>query len=166
LTGKSPGECFADLVCGDEVAMGVFFSQDPEIIRQITPRDYVMTASDGWPVPKGLSRPHPRSYGTFPRKIRKFALEEKALSLRAALRSMTSLPAEKFRLRGRGKIAPGNFADIAVIDLKTIRDKATYLDPHQYAEGVRHLLVNGVVALENGRAREERGGKGLRREAG
>ncbi len=166
LTGKTPGECFADLVCGDEVAMGVFFSQDPEIVREITPRDYVMTASDGWPVPKGLSRPHPRSYGTFPRKIRKFALEEKALSLSAALRSMTSLPAEKFKLRGRGKIAPGNFADVAVIDLKTIRDKATYLDPHQYAEGVRYLLVNGAVAIEDGQVRKERGGKGLRRESG
>ena len=165
-TGKKTGECFADLVCGDEVAMGIFFSQDLSIVREIMPRDYVMTASDGWPVPRGLSRPHPRSYGTFPRKIRKFALEEKVLSLSAALRSMTSLPAEKFRLKGRGKIAPGNFADISVVDLKTVRDKATYLDPHQYAEGVKYLLVNGVLAIEDGQVRRERGGKGLGREAG
>jgi len=165
LRGKSPGECFPDLVCGDEVAMGVFFSQDPGVVREIAPRDYVMTASDGWPVPKGLSRPHPRSYGTFPRKIRKFVLEENVLSLGAALRSMTSLPAEKFKLKGRGKITPGNFADIAVIDLKIIQDKATYLDPHQYAEGIRYLLVNGVVAIEDGRATEARGGKGLTRSA-
>jgi len=165
-TGKTAGECFADLVCGDEVAMGIFFSQDLGIVREIMPRDYVMTASDGWPVPKGLGRPHPRSYGTFPRKIRKFVLEEKVLGLSAALRSMTSLPAEKFRLKGRGKIVPGNFADIAVIDLETIRDKATYLDPHQYAEGVRSLLVNGIVAIENGKATAERGGKGLGRDAG
>ena len=79
---------------------------------------------------------------------------------------MTSLPAEKFKLKGRGKIAPGNFADIAVIDLKTMTDRATYLDPHQYAEGIRYLLVNGVMAIENSRVTEERGGKGLRHEAG
>jgi N-acyl-D-amino-acid deacylase len=163
-TGKKPGECFADLVCGDEVAMGIFFSQDLSIVREIMPRDFVMTASDGWPVPRGLSRPHPRCYGTFPKKIRRFVIEEKVLSLNAALRSMTSLPAEKFKLKGRGKIAPGNYADIAVIDLATIRDKATYLDPHQYAEGVRYLLVNGVLAIENGKAGVERSGRGLARE--
>jgi len=166
LTGKTPGDCFAEMVCGEEVAMGIFFSQDQNVVREIMPRHFVMTASDGWPVPKGMGRPHPRSYGTFPRKIRKFVLEEKILSLSAALRSMTSLPAEKFKLKGRGKIAPGNFADIAVIDLKTMTDRATYLDPHQYAEGIRYLLVNGVMAIENSRVTEERGGKGLRHEAG
>ncbi len=162
LEKKSPGECYAELVCGDEVATGVFFNQDMKVVREIMPHDYVMTASDGWPVPKGLGRPHPRCYGTFPRKIRQFALEEKILSLSAALRSMTSLPAEKFKLKGRGKIAAGNFADIAIIDLKKIRDRATYLDPHQYAEGVEGLLVNGVVSIERGVTTGAGAGKGLK----
>ncbi len=164
LTGKTPGECFVDLVCGEEVATGVFFSQDLGVVRAIMPHDYVMTASDGWPVPKGFGKPHPRCYGTFPRKIRKFALDEGVLSLKAALRSMTSLPAEKFKLKGRGRLAPGNFADIAVFDPGTITDKGTYLDPHQYAEGVRFLFVNGVPAIDNGVVTNERAGKGLRRE--
>jgi N-acyl-D-amino-acid deacylase len=164
LMGKTPAECFVDMVCGEEVATGVFFSQDPGIVRDIMPHDYVMTASDGWPVPKGFGRPHPRCYGTFPRKIKKFAIEDKVLRLKAALRSMTSLPAGKFGLKGRGKLVPGNFADIVVLDLKTLADKATYLDPHQYAEGVRYLLVNGVLTMDGGVVTKERGGKGLRRE--
>jgi N-acyl-D-aspartate/D-glutamate deacylase len=75
---------------------------------------------------------------------------------------MTSLPAETFNLKQRGKIAKGYYADLAVIDLRKFRDNATFTDPHLYAEGVVHLFVNGVQAMENGEPTGRRGGRGLR----
>ena len=111
----------------------------------------------------GEGKPHPRYYGTFPRKIRHFVLEQKTVSLAHAIRSMTSLPADKFNLQGRGKLARNHYADIAVINLDTITDHATVSDPHQYAEGITHLLVNGIPAIANGVATGTRGGSALRK---
>lgn len=161
--GKSPSECYVDLVSADPCPFSIYFGQDENVVREIMNHEYVITASDGWTVPKGMTRPHPRTYGTFPRKLREFALKEKIIPLKDAIISMTSLPAQKFNLKGRGMIAEGNYADIALLNLETITDHATYLDPHQYAEGVTHLLVNGVLAIENGKATGNRGGKALRR---
>ena len=75
---------------------------------------------------------------------------------------MTSLPAKKFKLKGRGKIVEGNFADIAVIDPEKITDRATFKDPHQYALGIDFLLVNGEISIENGKATGDRKGKTIR----
>ena len=127
------------------------------------PQDYIITGSDGWTVPKDLTKPHPRVYGTFPRKIRKFVFEEKGLNLVAAIRSMTSLPAEKYKLKDRGRMEKGHYADIAVIDFDQVEDRATYLDPHHYADGVRYLLVNGVMTIEGGKVTGHGGGRGVRR---
>lgn len=162
IEGRAPEGSYVDMVCDEEMPIGVFFSQDMSIVRDIMPKDYIITGSDGWTIPKGMTKPHPRVYGTFPKKIRQFVLEEKLMDLVLAIRSMTSLPAEKFNMKGRGKIAVGNIADIAVVNLKTITDKATYFDPHQYSEGIDALLVNGVVSIENGKMTGERGGKSLR----
>jgi len=162
LQGRTPEDAYADMVCEEKMPIGVFFSQDISIVRDIMPHDYMITASDGWTIPKGMTKPHPRVYGTFPKKLRKFVLEEKVMDLSLAIRSMTALPAEKFNIKGRGKLAVGNYADIAVINLNTITDKSTYLDPHQYSEGINTLLVNGVVSIEHGEFTGERGGKSLR----
>jgi N-acyl-D-amino-acid deacylase len=151
------------MVCDGEAPSGIFFQQDMKVIKEIMPQDYIITGSDGWTVPKDMTRPHPRVYGTFPRKIRKFVLEEKDLNLISAIRSMTSLPAEKFKLKGRGQIEKGNYADIAVIDFDQIKDRATYLEPHQYADGVQYLLVNGVLAIEGCKVTGHGSGKGVRR---
>jgi N-acyl-D-amino-acid deacylase len=107
--------------------------------------------------------PHPGYWGAFPRKLRKYALEDKIVHLNDAIRSMTSLPAEKFNLKGRGRIAVGNFADIAVIDLKKIKDKATFMKPEQYAEGVEYLVVNGIISLDKGKTTGKKGGRALKR---
>lgn len=163
IEGRSPADCYVDMVCEDTSPMGVFFSQDINVIRDIMPQEYILTASDGWTVPKDMTKPHPRLYGTFPKKLRKFTLDEKLMSLTAAIRSMTSLPAEKFKMKGRGRIAVGNFADIAVLDINSITDKASYQKPHQYADGVVYLMVNGVMSIEKGKATGERGGMPLRR---
>lgn len=163
MKGKDPADSLIDMGCEKELPMGVFFSQDIRVVRELMPHDYVFTISDGWTIPKDMMKPHPRLYGTFPRKLRTFVFEEKVMGLAAALRSMTSLPAGKFKIKDRGRIATGCFADITVLNPKTIADRSTYTDPHQYAAGIEYVLVNGVMALENGKATGERGGRPLRR---
>lgn len=163
IEGRNPAESFVDMVCEDTAPMAVFFSQDINIVKALMPEEYIITASDGWTVPKDMTKPHPRVYGTFPKKLRKFVLDGKLMSLPMAIRSMTSMPAEKFNMKGRGKIAKDNYADIAMIDINTITDHATYKDPHQYSEGVVNLLVNGKLSIQNGTATGTRGGRALKR---
>ena len=122
-----------------------------------------MTASDGDLVPWQEGVPHPRSYGTFPRKIRTYVLEEGVVTLEEAIRSMTSLPAQVFRMGDRGILEPGKVADIAVFDLARIRDRATFTEPHQLSEGMVHVFVNGVPAIRDGAFTEVRPGKVLNR---
>ena len=114
--------------------------------------DFVATASDGSPAtcPGGGDRPHPRAYGTFPRKIR-YALDEKVLSLEQAVRSCPGLPAEILGLPDRGTIRAGAFADLVVFDPKTFRDAATFDDPTRFAPGVEYLFVNGVAPIVAGK---------------
>ena len=94
--------------------------------------------------------PHPRSYGTFPRKVGRYAIEDGILPLEAAIRSATGLPAEILGLKSRGVLKPGNFADVVVFDPKTFRDTATFAKPHQYATGVKWVFVNGVAVVADG----------------
>ena len=106
--------------------------------------------------------PHPRSYGTFSRKIGRFAIEEKVISLEQAIRSASGLPADILKLPERGYLKVGYFADLVVFDPKTFRDKATYDQPHQYSTGVRYLFVNGRLAIDEGKATEVLAGRVLR----
>ena len=154
-------DCYLEMIYDKNPPSAIFFGQDENIVKAIMSKDYIMTSSDGSGIPMGLMKPHPRYFGTFPRKIRQYAIEDKVIGLDAAIRSMTSLPAQTFNIKGRGKIAVGYYADIAVIDLKTIKDKATYTDSSQYSEGIIDLLVNGVITMENGSPTNERGGLGL-----
>lgn len=158
-SGREAAECLIDMASEKKPPVAIFFSQEIDVVRELMKPEYVFTASDGWTIPMGMMKPHPRLYGTFPRKIRRFAMEEKIVSLNQAIRSMTSLPAEKFKMKGRGRIAEGCFADIAVINLNTITDNAAYSDPHRYASGIEYVLVNGTVALEKGMATGDRGGR-------
>lgn len=126
------------------------FSMSEEDVERYAAQPWVATASDG-----GIAYPpdgpvHPRFYGTFPRKIRHYALTAGALTLEAAIRSQTSLPARIMGLKDRGTIREGNRADLVVFDLETIRDRATVFDPHQHADGIDHVLVNGEFVVEDG----------------
>jgi N-acyl-D-amino-acid deacylase len=161
--GISPAEVFVRLACAKKPPLDVAFAMRDDDVKKIMARDFVITASDGWTVPKDLTRPHPRCYGTFPRKIRKYVLDGKILGLSAAIHSMTSLPAEKFRIKDRGKIAKGCFADIAVIDVEKITDRATYMDPHRYPAGIEYVMVNGVLSVAGGNATGDRAGACLLR---
>ncbi|MGH7482681.1 MAG: amidohydrolase family protein, partial [Longimicrobiales bacterium] len=111
---------------------------------------WTVTASDA-----GIALPddgpvHARYYGTFPRKIRHFALDRDVIALAHAVRSMTSLPAQVMGFEERGLIEPGYLADIAVLDLERLRDTATFFEPHQYAQGVVCVFVNGHAVVEDG----------------
>ncbi len=120
-----------------------------------------MIASDGEVPIFGRANPHPRSYGTFARVIGVYVREKHDLTLEDAIRKMTSLPANRLRLTDRGLLRPGIKADIVVFDPSTVRDTATYTQPHQYAEGFSCVIVNGQVVFENGEMTAARPGRVL-----
>lgn len=144
----------------------VSFNMDSTDIVTFMRQRWTMTSSDGDLVPLGQGVPHPRAYGTFPRKLRKYALEDGVLDLADAVRSMTTLPATVFRMAGRGALRPGAMADVVVFDPARVRDRATYTRPHQLAEGMVYVLVNGTVAIDGGRITGARGGRVLSRADG
>jgi N-acyl-D-amino-acid deacylase len=105
---------------------------------------------------------HPRLYGTFPRKIRRYVYEEELISLPFALRSMTELPAEIFGIPERGRLAPGYYADVVAFRPERLRDVATYERSGRYSEGVEYLVVNGVLSIDGREYTGDRGGRALR----
>jgi N-acyl-D-aspartate/D-glutamate deacylase len=140
----------------------VNFSMSEEDVRLIMAQPFVATASDGSAQVPGDTVPHPRSYGCFPRKIGKFAIEEKLISLEAAVRSATGLPADILNLPDRGYLRPGYVADVVVFDPRTYRERATFEKPHQYAAGVHFLFANGVPVIEAGKYTGALAGRVLR----
>jgi N-acyl-D-aspartate/D-glutamate deacylase len=129
----------------------VNFGMSEEDVRLIMKNDFVATASDGSAQVPGETVPHPRSYGTFPRKIGRYALEEGVVTLEQAIRSASGLPADVLHIKDRGYIKEGYAADVVVFDPKSYRDRATFDRPHQYASGVIHLYVNGRHVIDRGR---------------
>ena len=126
------------------------FSMSEADVEMYAAQPWVATASDGGIADPSDGPVHPRFYGTFPRKIRQYALTAGALSLEAAVRSQSSLPALIMGLADRGTIRNGAWADLVVFDLETIADRATVFEPHQHAAGIDHVLVNGELVVENG----------------
>jgi len=115
--------------------------------------------------PEGVflkSSTHPRAYGNFARLFAKYVREEKVLSIEEAIRRVTSLPATNLELTDRGKLAPGMFADVVVFNPATIQDHATFEKPHQLADGVQHVFVNGVQVLKDATATGKFGGRAIR----
>ncbi len=140
-------------------AQAISFGMSEPDVREIMRHDFVATASDGAThLPGRGDHPHPRAYGTFPRKIR-YALDEKVLSLEQAIRSCSGWPAEILGLPERGIIREGAIADLVVFDPKTFRDVATFENPTRYATGVRYLFVNGAALIADGRLTTESGSK-------
>ncbi len=142
-------------------AMCVFFLMDEKDISVIMNFPYNMICSDGFVAAYNEGIPHPRLYGTYPRVLGKYVREEKVLSLESAIYKMTALPAKAFKIKNRGVIAEGNFADITVFNKETVIDKATYSNPHQYPEGIPHIIVNGVLTVKEGKPTGKFGGKAI-----
>lgn len=141
------------------------FGMSDDDMRLAMPLPWVATASDGGAKVPSSSRPHPRSFGTFPRKIGFYAVAEGLLPLAQAIRSCTSLPADILGLNDRGRIAEGLVADIVVFDPLTFRDHANYENPYLPPSGIRHLLVAGKPAVFEGQVTGVLAGRALRKSA-
>ena len=145
---------------------GVYHNQSEDDIKMIMRLPWVAIASDGTALrPDGVlgeGVPHPRSYGTNPRVLGKYVREEKNLTLEDAIRKMTSLPAQILRIKDRGLIRDGYWADIVVFDPATVADKATFVVPEQYPTGITHVFVNGVQVIKNGEHTGVKPGKVIR----
>lgn len=165
--GTSPEETIMDLVVEDDSRVGViYFLMSPDNVRRQVALPWMSFASDSASVSaEGVflrSNPHPRAYGTFARLLGRYVRDEGVIPLEEAVRRLTSLPAENLRLAGRGRLAPGFAADVVVFDPARIRDHATYEQPHRYAIGVQHVVVNGVPVLRDGEHTGATPGRALR----
>ena len=155
MRGKSAEETAMDLVIEDGSRVGaVYFLMSEDNVRRQVRLPWVSFGSDeGSYAPEGdflKSSAHPRAYGNFARLLGRYVRDEKLIPLEEAIRRLTSLPAENMKLRKRGKLAAGYFADVVVFDPGTIADHATFAAPHAYATGVTHVFVNGTQVLRNG----------------
>ena len=139
-------------------ATGIFFIMDEDDVRRILSYEHTIVCSDG--IARG-SHPHPRVWGTFPRVLGHYVREVGLLTLEDAVRRMTSMPADRFGLTGRGRIVEGAFADVVVFDPTTIREAATYETPIRPATGVETVFVNGRESWAGGANRGARAGRVL-----
>ena len=162
--GQDPIDTAADLIRQGGVSI-VSYNMNDADVETLMRQPWTMTSSDGGLVPIGEGVPHPRTYGAFARKIRLYVNEKGVVPMEQAIRSMTSLPATVFGMAERGTLRVGAYADIAIFDPARVRDVATYTDPHHYAEGMVHVLVNGVPAIRDGDFTGRRPGEVLRRDA-
>jgi N-acyl-D-aspartate/D-glutamate deacylase len=145
-------------------ASAVSFAMSEDDVRFAMQKAYVATASDGSAKVPDQTVPHPRSYGCFPRKIGRYAIEQSVVPIEFAVRSASGLPADILKLPDRGYLKPGYGADIVVFDPSQFRDVATFDDPHQYARGVRFVWVNGKLAIDSGKYTDTLAGRPLRHE--
>lgn len=168
MRGQEPIEALFDILIEEEVrTQAIYFSMSEDNLRTFLKQDWCMIGSDS--SARGMSgvtrqgKPHPRGFGSFPRVLGKFAREEGVLSLPQAVRKLSGMAADKLGLAGRGYIKVGNFADIVVFDAHQVVDRATFEDPYQFPVGIKHVLVNGDVAVCEGRQTDKRAGRILRK---
>ncbi len=155
LRGASPEDTAMDLVIQDGSRVGVvYFLMSENNVRSQIALPFMSFGSDaGAPTAEGdflKSNTHPRAYGNFARLLGAYVRDAKIITLEEAVRRLTALPAFNLKIKKRGFLYPGYYADIVIFDPATIADKATYEQPHQYAVGVHHVLVNGVQVLKDG----------------
>jgi N-acyl-D-amino-acid deacylase len=155
-----PTDAALDLLAEEELAVGmiVFYGDEKDVVR-IMKHPSVSFITDGI---VGGGKPHPRVYGTFPRILGRYVREQGVQTLEEAVRKMTSLPAEKLRLKSKGVIAENYDADITIFKANTILDKATFENPKQFSSGIEWVIVNGQVVAENGKHTKRRPGRTIR----
>ena len=153
--GKSPEETAMDLVIEDDSRVSaVFFTMSEDNIRKEIQVPWISFCSDAGAIaPEGIflkRQPHPRTYGSFARVLGKYSRDERLLPIEEAVRRLSALPAENLKIKDRGMLQLGNYADVVVFDPEKIQDHATFEKPHQYSTGVVHVFVNGVQVLKDG----------------
>lgn len=163
IASSSVWEVIKELLISENLSVSIIgFAMTEDNIKMFLSHPLGMPASDGSVYsPQGVlsqTRPHPRSYGTFPRFIGRYCRDENWMSLAQAIKKSTSLPASRLNLKNRGVIMPGYFADLVIFDSQKILDLATYQDPHIFAQGIEHVFVNGAHTISNGQATLNRAG--------
>lgn len=167
MRGTGAEETMMDLVIEDDSRVGaVFFLMSEDNVEAKIAQPWMGFGSDeGSYTNEGVflkSSAHPRAYGTFARLLGHYVRERQIISLSEAIRRLTSQPAQNLKIRDRGQLKPGYFADIVIFDPQTIADHATYAEPHQYATGMQHVIVNGEVVLRDGEHTGARPGRVVR----
>lgn len=155
INGKSPEETAMDLVIADSTRVStVYFMMSEDNIKRQLQLPYVSLGSDAESAaPEGVflkSSTHPRAYGNFARFLAKYVRDDKVITLQEAIRRLTSLPASNMKIKRRGMLVPGNYADVVVFDPQKIQDHATFEQPMQYATGMVYVLINGTIVLNKG----------------
>jgi N-acyl-D-amino-acid deacylase len=163
-----PLEASLDLILAEDANVAtVMFSISEEDVQTVMRAPFIMVGSDaGAKAPTGPmseGKPHPRAYGTFPRVLGRYVRELGVITWEEAIRKMTSLPASKLGLPGRGLLTAGAFADVVVFDPATVADRATFTEPHQFPTGLDYVIVNGVVTVDHGDHTGALAGRVLRR---
>jgi len=166
-SGMAPADVLMNLLLEERCTVGmVSFSQSIDNVAKVLAHPALMIGSDSIPLYEGdgdrPGKPHPRTYGTFPRVLGEYARERKLFSLETAVHKMTGMAAARLGLRDRGLVRPGAFADLTVFDPATVRDESTYAEPHRYAAGIPWVVVNGAVVVDDGRMGTARPGQILR----
>ena len=155
IHGKSPEETAIDLVIADGSRVGtVYFLMSEENVKKQIALPYMSFGSDAASMtPEGVflnSSTNPRSYGNFSRLLGKYVRDEQIISIEEAVRKLTSLPASNLKIKKRGSLTTGYFADVAIFNPETIQDRATFVEPHQLSTGMIHVFVNGEQVLKDG----------------
>ena len=160
-TATNEADLVMDLMdrAGMKRAQMVYHTMSETDVETILRYPNTMIASDAGVAKYGSGVPHPRAYGTNARVLGRYVRERKVIPMEEAIRRMTSLPAQRFRLTDRGLLRPGYAADIVLFDEKTVADRTTYDQPHAYTVGIPYVLVNGVVVIDNGKHTGQRSGQ-------
>jgi N-acyl-D-aspartate/D-glutamate deacylase len=163
-SGTAPADALLDLLLEERCTVGmVSFSQSLENVAKVLAHPALCIGSDSIPLFAGEGdrpgKPHPRTYGTFPRVLSEYARERRLFPLETAVHKMTGLAAARLGLTDRGVVRAGAFADLAVFDPATVKDESTYADPHRYPTGIPYVVVNGRVAVDGGRLTDAGAGR-------
>ena len=155
IRGTTPEETAMDLIIQDSTRVGVayFLMSEENVKKQIAIPWLTFGSDEGSYTNEGVflkSNAHPRAYGTFARVLGKYSRDEKLITLQEAIRKLTKLPATNLKIQKRGELKAGNYADIVIFDPAKVKDNATFDKPHQYAEGMIHVFVNGEQVLKDG----------------
>jgi N-acyl-D-aspartate/D-glutamate deacylase len=167
MQNKDPLDALMDLVAADRDNVGaIYFSMSEPDVRLALQQPWNSIGTDFGEVsptgPLSEGKAHPRGYGSFPRILSMYVRELHVLTLEDAIRKFTSLPAQTVRLKERGLLKPGFYADITVFNPDTIKDISTFEDPNRTSQGIEYVLVNGVLSLEHDKVTGQVGGKPLR----
>jgi N-acyl-D-amino-acid deacylase len=166
MRGKDPIETIMDLIAEDESRIGtIYFLMSEENVKKEMAKPWIAFCSDeASQAPEGpflKANPHPRAYGSFSRVLGKYVRDEKVIPMREAIRRLSGFPATNLGLDHRGFLKEGMFADVVVFDPATITDRATFDKPHQYAVGMKQVLVNGVQVIKDGEHTGAKPGRAL-----